>query len=107
CQSDAHRPRRLDRMADIETAAAQEEVRRRAMRDRRPGVMAAPELAFGEPNAMAVDRAPAKQPVMVVYVEVTLALRKERPNPGHLLPVFGDVRLHEAIGMLGLERPGG
>ncbi len=77
------------------------------MRDRGTRLMAAQEFALGEPDAMAVDRAPTKQSVMVVDVEVPLALRKKRPDPGHFLPVLGDVRLHETVRMLGFERPGG
>ncbi len=106
-ESHAHRARRLERIVDIQIATAEEEVRRRAMRDRGAAVVAALQLRLGEPDAMAVDRAPPEQAIVVVDVEVPLALRKQLANPSHFAPALRDVRLHEAVRMLGLERAGG
>ena len=76
------------------------------MRDCGACLVAALQLGLGEPDAMAVDCAPPEQAVMIVDVEVALALRKQLPDPLYLLPVLGNMRLQETIGMLGLERAG-
>ena len=53
---------------------------------------------------MIVDGASADEAVVIVDVEIVLARREELANPFDFAPILRDVRLHEAVRMLGLER---
>ena len=85
-------------------AAAEEEVRVRAVGDARAAARQQIELFRGEPDAVREHRALAEQAVAVVHVRV-LGLREELLHPAHFVAVLGDVRVHPGVGELLLELP--
>jgi hypothetical protein len=62
------------------------------------------DLARLKVDGVAVEAVRAQKPVRLVGVEVVAGLRVERPDPGDLVGLFGDMGLHQAVGMLGPER---
>ena len=106
-EADADRPVGVLGARNVEHAATQEEIRRRAMRDRGIGGMQALQLIVAQPDAMTEHRAPAAEPVMIVDVEIVPALGEQFLDPGDFGLSLRDVRLHQAIGMVAPQRAGG
>jgi hypothetical protein len=88
------RPLRVFGHAQAEQAAAEKEVRGRAMGDGRITLMHAGKFGIGKPDAMAEHGAVADETLMIVVVEEILPLREQLGNEGDLFAVFGDVGLH-------------
>ncbi len=61
-------------------------------------------LALGQVDRVAVDGAFAQQALRLVGVEVVARLREEVLHPGDLVGLFGQMGLHQAVGILAPER---
>ncbi len=97
-QPDTHLP--LAQPAQIEQAAAEEHVRRRAMRRRRAAICHEPALLVLQVQAMGKHRSFPHQAETIVNVEVT---RTPREQPGNLLDfvvIFGEVSVNPHIRIL-------
>ena len=67
------------------------------MRERGAAVVAARKLALAEMHAVREHRAPAGQAVVGIDVEIVAPLGKQLRHPRDLVPVLGDVGLHEHV----------
>ena len=65
-----------------------------------PLACSALQLGLLQPDAVAEHRAVAAQAMVIVDVEIVAAIGEQFPDPGDLVPVLGDVGLHQALGML-------
>src|SRR5262249_32018009 len=93
--------------ADPEQAAAEEQVRERAERDRGAGLREPAELVLREPDAVAGRELRPEQPVLLVDVGVVVAVGELEPGRPQLGRVLRDVGVDPAVGVFFLELPAG
>ncbi|CAJ8478652.1 Uncharacterised protein [Burkholderia pseudomallei] len=96
-ERDGHVPR--VRALEIEQAAAEEQVRRRAVRGDRARFGEAPAVVVVEMDAVAVHGATAQQPVVIVDIEIAAPLGKQLGRPAELVEILRDVALDEHVRM--------
>src|SRR5262249_46874891 len=100
------RPAWVARVAHAKKAAAQERVGGRTVGKRGAALVTAAELRLIKVDPMRIDGGAADQAVMVVHIEIVATFRKGRADKFDLTQTFGNVALHEYVGMLAPERGG-
>src|SRR4030095_10947874 len=88
----------------VEEAAAEKEVRRRAERHRGSRGCHSRAVPRRAGDAVRVDAALAQEAVVILDIEVAAAPWKELRDPRHLVAILRNVRLQVDAGML-LEQP--
>lgn len=106
-QPHAHGPLGQPGIEQPEQAAAQEQVRRRAMGQRGAGLVAQRKVLFRQVDAVPVDRPRADDARVGVDVQVATALGEQRHHPVDLGQVLAQVRLHVGIGIRFAQRAAG
>ena len=91
--------------AQAEQAAAEEQVRQRAERNRRTRLREAAQLVIGEPDPVAGGELRSQQPVFFVDVRVVVATGEVVVRCANLGRVLGDVRVDPAVVVLLLQLP--
>ena len=75
------------------------------MHEARPRLGQPVTLTLRQVNGVAVNRTFAQQALRLVSVQIVTGLGEQLPHPGDLVRLFGQMRLHQAIGMLAPQRP--